>query len=89
MAAAQAVWNSLSPEQRADVRTRIAQLLGQSPTLLVLDNCEHLIEACASLSQKKLIARKAVAAFAFPAICATITSAANGAKLSTALRWTR
>src|SRR6202034_734751 len=34
----------LTAEQRADVRARIAQLLGQSPALLVLDNCEHLIE---------------------------------------------
>jgi predicted ATPase/DNA-binding SARP family transcriptional activator len=36
-------------EQRADVRARIAQLLGQSPALLVLDNCEHLIDAVAGL----------------------------------------
>jgi predicted ATPase len=39
----------LTVEQRADVRARIAQLLGQSPTLLVFDNCEHLIEAVAGL----------------------------------------
>ncbi|MGB6575864.1 MAG: BTAD domain-containing putative transcriptional regulator, partial [Trebonia sp.] len=39
----------LTAEQRADVRTRIAQLLGQSPTLLVLDNCEHLIGVVADL----------------------------------------
>ena len=39
----------LTAEQRADVRTRIAQLLGQSPTLLVLDNCEHLIGTVADL----------------------------------------
>jgi predicted ATPase/DNA-binding SARP family transcriptional activator len=39
----------LTAEQRADVRARIAQLLGQSPTLLVLDNCEHLIGAVADL----------------------------------------
>jgi predicted ATPase/DNA-binding SARP family transcriptional activator len=39
----------LTAEQRADVRTRIAQLLGQSPTLLVLDNCDHLIGAVADL----------------------------------------
>jgi predicted ATPase/DNA-binding SARP family transcriptional activator len=39
----------LSAEQRADVRARIAQRLGQSPGLLVLDNCEHLIEAAAGL----------------------------------------
>ena len=39
----------LTPEQRADVRGRIAQRLGQSPGLLVLDNCEHLIDAVADL----------------------------------------
>ena len=40
---------TLTPEQRADVRARIAQRLGQAPGLLVLDNCEHLIEAAAEL----------------------------------------
>jgi len=39
----------LTAEQRADIRARIAQLLGQSPSLLVLDNCEHLVEAVAGL----------------------------------------
>jgi predicted ATPase/DNA-binding SARP family transcriptional activator len=39
----------LTAAQRADMRARIAQLLGQAPGLLVLDNCEHLIEAVASL----------------------------------------
>jgi predicted ATPase/DNA-binding SARP family transcriptional activator len=39
----------LTEGQRADVRARIAQRLGQSPSLLVLDNCEHLIEAVAEL----------------------------------------
>jgi predicted ATPase/DNA-binding SARP family transcriptional activator len=36
-------------EQRADLRGRIAQRLAQSPGLLVLDNCEHLINAVADL----------------------------------------
>lgn len=40
---------TLTPEQRADVRFRIAQSLGQAPALLVLDNCEHVVEAVASL----------------------------------------
>jgi predicted ATPase/DNA-binding SARP family transcriptional activator len=40
----------LTAEQRADIRARIAQRLGQSPSLLVLDNCEHLIEAAAELT---------------------------------------
>jgi predicted ATPase len=41
---------TLTPEQRADIRARIAQRLAQSPSLLVLDNCEHLIEAAAELT---------------------------------------
>jgi len=40
---------TLTPEQRADIRARIAQRLGQAPGLLVLDNCEHLVEAAAEL----------------------------------------
>src|SRR6185312_1650750 len=39
----------LTAEQRLDVRARVAQRLGQSPSLLVLDNCEHLIGAVAEL----------------------------------------
>ena len=39
----------LTAEQRADIRARIAQRLGQSPGLLVLDNCEHLVGAVAEL----------------------------------------
>ena len=39
----------LTAEQRADVRGLIAQRLAQSPGLLVLDNCEHLIDAVAGL----------------------------------------
>ncbi|WP_206056769.1 BTAD domain-containing putative transcriptional regulator [Nocardioides sp. GY 10113] len=39
----------LTPEQQRDVRTRIAQQLAGAPTLLVLDNCEHLIGAVADL----------------------------------------
>ncbi|MFC6083470.1 BTAD domain-containing putative transcriptional regulator [Sphaerisporangium aureirubrum] len=40
---------ALSAEQRSDVRARIAQHLDQSPALLILDNCEHVIEAAADL----------------------------------------
>ncbi len=40
---------TLTPAQRADVRGRLAQQLDTAPTLLVLDNCEHVIEAVASL----------------------------------------
>lgn len=40
---------TLTPEQRADVRARIAQQLDQAPTLLVLDNCEHIVAAVADL----------------------------------------
>ncbi|HUR04863.1 MAG TPA: BTAD domain-containing putative transcriptional regulator, partial [Nonomuraea sp.] len=39
----------LTAEQRSDVRTRIAQHLDQAPALLILDNCEHVIEAVADL----------------------------------------
>ena len=40
---------ALTAQQRADIRTRIARQLGQAPSLLVLDNCEHLIDAAAEL----------------------------------------
>lgn len=39
----------LSAERRSDVRARIAQHLDQAPALLILDNCEHVIEAVADL----------------------------------------
>ena len=38
-----------TPAQRSDIRGRIAQELDSAPTMLVLDNCEHVIEAVASL----------------------------------------
>jgi len=41
--------NALTPAQQADVRARIAQELDSVPTLLVLDNCEHVLDAVASL----------------------------------------
>jgi predicted ATPase/DNA-binding SARP family transcriptional activator len=41
--------SALTAKQRADIRARIAHRLGQSPGLLVLDNCEHLIGAVAEL----------------------------------------
>jgi len=40
---------TLTPAQQADVRGRIAQELDAAPTLLVLDNCEHVLDAVASL----------------------------------------
>jgi predicted ATPase/DNA-binding SARP family transcriptional activator len=40
---------TLTPAQRADLRGRCAQVLDQAPTLLVLDNCEHVVEAVADL----------------------------------------
>ncbi|MFL6108389.1 MAG: ATP-binding protein [Marmoricola sp.] len=40
---------ALTPEQRADVRARIAQHLDASPSLLILDNCEHIVGAVADL----------------------------------------
>ncbi|PRZ44393.1 putative ATPase [Antricoccus suffuscus] len=39
----------LTAEQRADVRARIAQHLDAAPTLLILDNCEHVVSAVADL----------------------------------------
>ena len=38
-----------TPAQRSDIRGRIAQELDTGPSLLVLDNCEHVVEAVASL----------------------------------------
>jgi predicted ATPase/DNA-binding SARP family transcriptional activator len=40
---------ALTAQQRADVRGRIAQHLGGAPSLLILDNCEHIVEAVAEL----------------------------------------
>ena len=40
---------TLTPEQRLDVRGRIAQRLAQGPSLVVLDNCEHVVGAVAEL----------------------------------------
>ncbi|NUP02940.1 MAG: AAA family ATPase [Nonomuraea sp.] len=40
---------ALTAEQRSDVRARIAQHLDQAPALLILDNCEHVVEAVADL----------------------------------------
>jgi len=40
---------TLTPAQLSDVRGRIAQELDTVPTLLVLDNCEHVLDAAASL----------------------------------------
>jgi len=40
---------TLTAAQLADVRARISQELDSVPTLLVLDNCEHVLDAVASL----------------------------------------
>ncbi|WP_144122573.1 ATP-binding protein [Catellatospora sichuanensis] len=40
---------ALTSEQRADVRARIARYLDQAPSLLILDNCEHIVAAVADL----------------------------------------
>src|SRR5699024_9203774 len=39
----------LTPAQRSDVRSRIVGNLDQTPTMLILDNCEHLVDAVADL----------------------------------------
>ncbi len=40
---------ALTPSQRADLRARIAAQLDRTPSLLVLDNCEHVVDEAASL----------------------------------------
>jgi predicted ATPase len=40
---------TLTQAQQADVRSRMAQELDSVPTLLVLDNCEHVLDSVASL----------------------------------------
>jgi len=40
---------TLTPAQLADVRSQLAAELDTAPTLLVLDNCEHVLESVASL----------------------------------------
>ncbi|MGD9697123.1 MAG: BTAD domain-containing putative transcriptional regulator [Thermoleophilia bacterium] len=41
---------ALTPEQRNDVRGRVAQQLDAAPSLLILDNCEHVVGAVAELA---------------------------------------
>lgn len=40
---------ALSPQQRADLRVRLTQKLAGAPTLLIIDNCEHVIDGVARL----------------------------------------
>ncbi len=40
---------ALTPEQRADLRSRLARKLAGAPTLLIIDNCEHVIDGVARL----------------------------------------
>lgn len=40
---------TLTPQQRADTRGRIAQYLDGVPSLLILGNCEHVVSAVADL----------------------------------------
>jgi predicted ATPase/DNA-binding SARP family transcriptional activator len=40
---------ALTPAQRADLRTRVAAQLDRVPSLLVLDNCEHVVDEAAAL----------------------------------------
>ncbi|GAA4076477.1 BTAD domain-containing putative transcriptional regulator [Nonomuraea soli] len=40
---------ALAPSRRTDLRSMIAQQLGQAPALLILDNCEHVVGAVADL----------------------------------------
>ncbi|QBI20978.1 helix-turn-helix domain-containing protein [Egibacter rhizosphaerae] len=47
-----------------DLALRIARRLGTHPTLLVLDNCEHLVDACAELASELLAACPALSLLA-------------------------
>jgi predicted ATPase/DNA-binding SARP family transcriptional activator len=49
---------TLTPAQQADVRSRIAAELDVAPTLLVLDNCEHVLASVASLVALLLVTTK-------------------------------
>ncbi|SEB36383.1 Predicted ATPase [Paramicrobacterium humi] len=42
------------PLIRTDLRTRVATALGETETLLVLDNCEHLVDAAAAIARELL-----------------------------------
>src|SRR5262249_12777321 len=44
----------MSEQASSDVIDALAEFIGQRPLLLVLDNCEHLIDACAELVVKLL-----------------------------------
>ncbi|WP_152365613.1 AfsR/SARP family transcriptional regulator [Microlunatus speluncae] len=44
-----ATWRALTPEQRTDLRSRLSQKLAGAPTLLIIDNCEHVIDGVARL----------------------------------------
>ena len=45
----ESVTNVRTAQLRADLRSRVAEQLSGPPTLLILDNCEHLVEAAADL----------------------------------------
>lgn len=40
---------SLTPEQRSNLHARVAEQLSGAPTLLIIDNCEHVIDGVARL----------------------------------------
>lgn len=45
---------SVRPESPAELVNQIARRVGQTRTLLILDNCEHLLEACARVAHQLL-----------------------------------
>lgn len=45
----ESVASTRTAQLRSDLRSRVAQQLSGPPTLLILDNCEHLVEAVADL----------------------------------------
>lgn len=41
---------ALTPQQRADLRGRLTEQLSRVPTLLIIDNCEHVLDGVAQLA---------------------------------------
>lgn len=46
----------IQPRREQDLLTAVQMTLGSEPTLLILDNCEHLLDACAPLVEQLLSA---------------------------------
>ena len=51
-----ALWSADPPDEQADALGRLLAALARQRTLLVLDNCEHLVAAAAALADRVLAA---------------------------------